>query len=366
LRTPASNLALALAAVLIAPAVPGWAGSVDGGSATATDTVAVGPGSTASANGGTAVGVSSTASGAANTAIGYSSTASAGFGAATAVGAGSTASAANSTVIGAGSVASGFAATVSGSFSLAIGAYSTTGGNGSAAAGFASLASGAFSLASGNGDIALGGQASTLNVSGQTTGNIAIGASTGSAGAIPVLGGTPALGGTPTTANGGNSIAIGTGAQSTGNNSVALGAGSDDGGQANVVSVGSSGAERKILHVANGSIAANSTDAVNGSQLYGVQQAAYAYTDAQLKAADDRANRGIASAVALSGAIPRFGATGNSLAVGVGSYGGQSALALQYARRFDFNDRTPMIASMGAASATGGGTAVHGSLSFGW
>ena len=83
------------------------------------------------------------------------------------------------------------------------------------ATGLSSTASGFQSTASGNGDIAMGGNATTTNSSGQTGGNIAIGSSPG-----VVHIGAP---GTPTTANGGNSIAIGTGAQSTGNNSVALG-----------------------------------------------------------------------------------------------------------------------------------------------
>jgi trimeric autotransporter adhesin len=64
-------------------------------------------------------------------------------------------------------------------------------------------------------------------------------------------------------------VALGQGATATGTNSVALGAGSTDGGQANVVSVGAVGAERKIVNVAPGTVAATSTDAINGSQLYG-------------------------------------------------------------------------------------------------
>ena len=68
-------------------------------------------------------------------------------------------------------------------------------------------------------------------------------------------------------ATGADATAVGFGAQSTGANSVALGAGSTDGGQANVVSVGAVGAERKVVNVAAGTLSATSTDAVNGSQL---------------------------------------------------------------------------------------------------
>ncbi|MDQ0086121.1 autotransporter adhesin [Variovorax boronicumulans] len=74
------------------------------------------------------------------------------------------------------------------------------------------------------------------------------------------------------TAAGPNSTAIGSGATATGNNSVALGAGSSDGGQSNVVSVGSVGAERRVINVAAGNLSATSTDAVNGSQLYATNQ----------------------------------------------------------------------------------------------
>ena len=64
-----------------------------------------------------------------------------------------------------------------------------------------------------------------------------------------------------------SAVAIGNGATSSGINSVALGAGSTDGGEANVVSVGAPGAERRITNVASGRLAAGSTDAVTGGQL---------------------------------------------------------------------------------------------------
>ena len=69
------------------------------------------------------------------------------------------------------------------------------------------------------------------------------------------------------TATGANAVAIGPMASSTGKNSVALGAGSSDGGLANVVSVGSIGAERRLINLAAGSLATGSTDAVNGGQI---------------------------------------------------------------------------------------------------
>ncbi|MHB8283298.1 MAG: YadA-like family protein, partial [Caulobacteraceae bacterium] len=82
---------------------------------------------------------------------------------------------------------------------------------------------------------------------------------------------TAAVGG-GSQATGANTVALGSGATATGTNSVALGAGSSDGGQSNVVSVGSAGAERKLVNVAAGAVTAGSTDAVNGGQLYTVAQ----------------------------------------------------------------------------------------------
>ena len=61
----------------------------------------------------------------------------------------------------------------------------------------------------------------------------------------------------------GNNVSIGPGIQ----NSVALGNGSTV-SSSNEVSVGSKGKERKITNVADGEVSANSTDAVNGRQLY--------------------------------------------------------------------------------------------------
>ena len=69
-------------------------------------------------------------------------------------------------------------------------------------------------------------------------------------------------------ASGAGAVALGDGAIGTGINSVALGAGSTDGGVANVVSVGSAGAERRITNVAAGTLAAGSTDAATAGQVF--------------------------------------------------------------------------------------------------
>ena len=110
--------------------------------------------------------------------------------------------------------------------------------------------------------------------------------------------------GNRTEANGQNSVAIGAGAVAGGHNSVALGAnslagaankgpyvyegGSLKGNDANiagknavgVVSVGSAGQERQITNVGAGRVTADSTDAINGSQLYETNRSVEALVNA--------------------------------------------------------------------------------------
>ncbi|WP_432759359.1 YadA-like family protein [Burkholderia cenocepacia] len=87
--------------------------------------------------------------------------------------------------------------------------------------------------------------------------------------------------GTPALATGALAVAIGSGAQAAGANSLALGSGARVSGsgsiaigynsianQNNVVSVGSVGNERRIVNVGDGDVSFQSTDAINGGQLY--------------------------------------------------------------------------------------------------
>jgi hypothetical protein len=73
-----------------------------------------------------------------------------------------------------------------------------------------------------------------------------------------------------------NAVAVGYQAISTGQNSVALGAGSNDEGAANTVSIGNTttGLTRTLTGLAPGAVSSTSVDAVNGAQLYDVQQTA--------------------------------------------------------------------------------------------
>lgn len=120
-------------------------------------------------------------------------------------------------------------------------------------------------------------------------------------------------------ASGNNSVALGANAQATAANSIALGAGSVA-DQANTVSVGSPGNERRITNVAPG---VAPTDAVNLSQLQGVQ--------GNINDVARHAYSGIAMAMAMSGTyLPTLGAGEQTLGVGMGGYQGYGAIALAF------------------------------------
>ncbi|WP_426703277.1 YadA family autotransporter adhesin [Rhodanobacter sp. Col0626] len=185
-------------------------------------------------------------------------------------------------------------------------------------------------------------------------------------------------------ASGTNTVAVGNGAIATADNSVALGAGSVA-DRANTVSVGSSGSERQITNVAagttntdavnlgqmkatvtaagkgsvhydtktNGDIDYNNvtlgngsgdtgihhvaagvadTDAVNVKQVNdGIRQAvnwANSYTDHRIEQFGNRANAGVAAAMAMAG-LPQAYVPGKSMAsVSAGSFRGESSLAI--------------------------------------
>lgn len=139
------------------------------------------------------------------------------------------------------------------------------------------------------------------------------------------------------------STAVGNGAQSTGQNSVAIGANSTDGGERNVVSVGSSASTRRITNVSAG---VNLTDAVNLGQLNNSMgqaiASANAYTDKRinqlnydLKEVGRNAEGATASAMALA-AIPQSFERGQGMfGVGVGTWQGESALAVGVSKATD-------------------------------
>ncbi|MCJ2134258.1 hypothetical protein MKK69_09350 [Methylobacterium sp. J-026] len=99
---------------------------------------------------------------------------------------------------------------------------------------------------------------------------------TGSAAALAAS--NPAGAALPAT-GGADAVAVGYGASAAAARSVAIGSGSVA-TEADTVSVGAVGAERRVVNVANGTVASGSTDAVNGGQLYAVDQRVTAVSDA--------------------------------------------------------------------------------------
>ncbi|WP_322042572.1 YadA-like family protein [Paraburkholderia sp. J67] len=182
----------------------------------------------------------------------------------------SAATGADSTAIGPQAVASGTNAIGMGPTAAASGDYSAAIGNAASTTGLGDTALGASSKAAGGGTFA-----TALGSWSQAT----------AAGATAVGGHAEATAA--------NATALGYNAQATTPNSVALGNNAVTGtadspvsvvlkgttyqfagtNPVGVVSVGSAGAERQLTNVATGQLSAQSTDAVNGSQLYATNQA---------------------------------------------------------------------------------------------
>lgn len=228
-------------------------GQIPAGIFSAADTTAIGHGARAGVSvpgatepGATAVGASAAAE-FGGTALGYK---------ASALNAG--------TALGGGSRAIGESA-------IAIGSASAY-GNSSFAAGVRSVAATSSSVALGS-DAAAGtafAPANGVPLSFANVGTTAIGSGAkAGAGADGQTNATAV--GQNATANMMNASAFGQGASATATGAVALGMGSVA-DVANTVSIGKAGAERKLANLAPGTIANNSTDAINGGQLFTANQ----------------------------------------------------------------------------------------------
>ncbi|WP_415817920.1 ESPR-type extended signal peptide-containing protein, partial [Bordetella tumbae] len=192
---------------------------------------------------------------------------------------------------GGSSISIGTESEASGEFSMTVGGRATSSGDYSLAAGYganalqrASLAMGFQSTANATNSSAIGRGASTAA---GATDSIAMGTNAASSSANAV-----ALG-TGSAASGESALALGRGAAASNANAVALGSGAVTAaavGTSNAVidnvtynyagtnplatvSVGSAGQERTLTNVAAGRISSTSTDAINGSQLYGTNVA---------------------------------------------------------------------------------------------
>lgn len=146
---------------------------------------------------------------------------------------------------------------------MALGNASQASGESSIALGSTSEASEQNAIALGQGSIASKVNSIALGSNSLSSGENAIALGEGSA-----AGGNNSLAfGSQSRTNGNDSVAIGVGAAAATDNSVAIGAGSTT-NASNTVSVGNSATKRKIVNMAAGEIKENSTDAINGSQLY--------------------------------------------------------------------------------------------------
>ena len=298
--------------------------------------------------------------------------------------------------------ATGAYATAIGTWSQAAGLNGTAVGSESSAAAQAGVAVGAKAIASGISATALGGEAvaeknadTALGRKAQATGGqstavgsgaeasaqhaTAVGTSSKASGA-----GSAALG-LQASASAGQAVAIGRGANASEDSSVALGAYSTTDAAVgtnsatvngitysgfagtspeSTVSVGSSGAERTVTNVAAGRVTADSTDAINGSQLYQVADQVGTNTtnitnnttainnintqvnnfgdqitniNNRIDNVDKDLRAGIAGATAIA-FLQRPNEAGKSMvSAAVGGYRGEQALAVGYARNSDNN-----------------------------
>ena len=158
------------------------------------------------------------------------------------------------------------------------------------------------------------------------------------------------------TATGGT--ALGKNASVTAENSVAIGAYSKA-TEANTVSVGNEDTQRQITYVADGEVSAASTDAINGRQLWGVQQDVNGISNRvdslSNKVSDlgDEIDSVGAISSALAGLHPLdYDGTGSKfqLAAAMGSYDGTQAAAI--GGFYHFNEDVMM--SLGGATSFGG------------
>ena len=242
----------------------------------------------------TVVGQSNIVTGEESIAIGYESQAT-GIESTIAIGNNARATANQTTAIGVHTKATGEFSQAIGSYtvasgdkSVAIGDHSTAAGGNSISIGGSAVTDKMGSVAVGNNALALGDYSTALGIQSKALGGVstAIGDSAKASESW-----TTALGGVAF-ATATNAVAVGGKSVASHANSVALGFKSEtkDATAVNeatvgkltysgfagnkpqaVVSVGTEGAERQIVNVAAGQINATSTDAINGSQLYSVQ-----------------------------------------------------------------------------------------------
>ena len=245
------------------------------------DSMALGRDSIASANNTNALGQNAVASGENATAIGHGSESTSRN--SNAFGSSAKATADFSTAVGNSAKANGVSSTAAGFNALAKGNFSTAYGNDAQAKGNRSVAVGYNALAE-ESAVAIGNNsnASAVNAVAVGAGNAVTGIKSGAFGVGNTVkqANTYALGNEITTTQA-NSVVVGnkstdraaTAEEEAEINGLKYGNFAGKGSVANgVMSIGSVGGERQLINVAAGKVSADSTDAVNGSQLYAVAQ----------------------------------------------------------------------------------------------
>ncbi len=310
-------------------------------------------GSSANAKGGSSIAIGANAVSTDTSSTAFGEQAKANGYHATSLGAKSSASAIGATAVGTGALSTGGSATAVGVNANASATGATALGLGSAATNGNAIALGTKANASAGAAVAVGPNAKASGIS-----SVATGANADAAGLGSVASGMSS------NAAGGASVALGRGASATEDLSVALGAlstteaavgtteatvnGVTYSGFAGTspvatVSVGSEGSERTITNVAAGRITADSTDAINGSQLYQVASRSNGNALAinnlnnRMDDMEDDLRAGIAGATALA-FLQRPNEAGKSMvSAAVGGFRDQQALAIGYARNSDNN-----------------------------
>ncbi|WP_341857817.1 YadA-like family protein (plasmid) [Escherichia coli] len=251
--------------------------------------IAMGTTAQAIANNAIAIGQDAQSSSNYGIAMGYSTRAGADAATAGDLGTGALAIGDSAKAFGTGATAFGYSAGAAGPTSTAIGAYSSASKQSASAFGYLANASGSGSTAVGNNSTASGDYGTAIGRSASASGvaSTAIGRSSSSTGVNSAAIGAGA------TAGAANSLALGLNANANFAGSVALGAGSvtraavgtagttitgknytfAGSNPASTVSVGDVGAERTITNVAAGRLQVDSTDAINGSQLFATNTA---------------------------------------------------------------------------------------------
>ncbi|WP_312266367.1 YadA-like family protein, partial [Neisseria sp.] len=292
----------------------------------------------------------------------------------------------------------------SGAYATAIGYQSVASGEGAVAMGntyTTDSGSTQRTTAEGKNSIAIGTGAQALaeNTISIGTGNIVRGKNSGAIGDPSIIDGENTYSvGNKNTVSTSDTFVLGNNVTQTMDNSVILGsqssavevhttagggnytyAGANDANVAGVndvvgvVSVGTEGQTRQVQNVAAGVVSADSTDAINGSQLYHTNEAinnVANYTvnmgnqlNQRIDQVGKKANAGVAGAIA-QGSIPQVTRPGTvGLGIGSGFYGGQSAVALGVS---SMSDNGNWIVKGNLSTNTGGHVGIGAGALYQW